>query len=116
MLHLTHGDGGRVGMAYTLSNLIMMIIRERSSPFHTDLFGFPGHLGILCFFDWLAARSDFESRKFEEGEITYISWCFMSKGSSKDVDYLMLHCPVATRSWMVINWFGFFFFFLTIGN
>lgn len=35
-------------------------------------------------------------------KVTYVSWCFMHKGSGEDVDHLLVHFLVAFRLWWEI--------------
>lgn len=63
--------------------------------FNIDWFGFQVLLKV-CFFNSILRRGVIMSIEYQrKRKVMYISWCFLCKSSSEDVDHLLLHCQVA---------------------
>lgn len=86
-----------VGMNCSLSNPIAKVTREGGIFFFSLLYWVSRVSRKVHFFVWLATMGVILAiENLWNRRITYISWFFMGRCSSGDVNHILLHCKVAT--------------------
>ena len=64
----------------------------------------------VAFFSWIAALGKILTldNLWHKG-VTVVVWCYMCKKSGKSVNYLLLHCPIASKLWLRYGLFLVFY-------
>ena len=62
----------------------------------------------VAFFRWIAALSKILTHdNLRKRNIVIVKWCCMCKKNEETVNYLLLHCEIASALWHTIfSWFG----------